>query len=207
MPLVYMTISFWMGGMSTSFSLFVYTTLISLLSVLAGESFGLLVGAAIDEMDRALTTTTLVSLLMMIVGGFYVENVPSFLVWIKYISPFKYSFDACRSIVFNEPIPCDGSGELQDLCNDGQDFVSPEDLRTFLEINGTLAFNVGMLIFLGLVPRFFAYLVLKLRKSNVRSYGSWRFHPGGFAQTLFVLGTRTFIVRGYNLIAYEFGGV
>jgi hypothetical protein len=32
-----MTISFWMAGMGTQFSFFVYTTLISLLSVLAGE--------------------------------------------------------------------------------------------------------------------------------------------------------------------------
>lgn len=168
MPLLYVTISFWMGGMSSTFSLFVYTTLISLLSVLAGESYGLLIGASVDEMDRALTTTTLVSLLMMIVGGFYVENVPSFLGWIKYISPFKYSFDACRSIVFNEPVPCDGSGALQDLCNNGQEFVSPDDLKTFLEINGTLAFNVSMLIVLGLVPRLFAYFVLKFRKSSVR---------------------------------------
>ena len=154
--------------MSSTFSLFICTTLISLLSVLAGESYGLLIGAAIDEMDRALTATTLVSLLMMIVGGFYVENVPSFLHWIRYISPFKYSFDACRSIVFNDPIPCDGSGALHDLCSQGQEYVSPDDLKAFLEINGTLAFNVGLLIVLGLVPRFFAYLVLKVRKSSVR---------------------------------------
>ena len=142
--------------MSTKFSLFVYTTLISLLSVLAGESYGLLVGASVDKMDNAMTVITVVALTFMLLGGFYVESVPSFVDWVKYFSPFKYSFDASRSIVFDEPIPCDGSGELQDLCNLGQDEVSPEDLQEFLDIDGSLGFNVGMLILLGLVPRYFA---------------------------------------------------
>ncbi len=154
--------------MSNKFSLFIYTTLISLLSVLAGESYGLLVGASIDQMDRAFTTVTILALMMMIVGGFYVENVPSFVAWIKYISPFKFSFDACRSIVFDEPIPCDGSGELQELCMNGQEYVSPEDLKIFLDIDGSLAFNVGMLVVLGLVPRYFAYLALKMKKGGGR---------------------------------------
>lgn len=168
LPLLYMTISFWMAGMSTKFSLFVYTTFISLLSVLAGESYGLLVGASIDQMDRAFTAITILALMMMIVGGFYVQNVPSFISWVKYISPFKYSYDACRSIVFDEPVPCDGSGELQELCNSGQEYVSPEDLQAFLDIDGTLPFNVSMLIVLGLVPRYFAYIALKMKKGGGR---------------------------------------
>lgn len=157
-----------MSDMSDAFAIFVYTTLISLLSVLAGESFGLLVGASVDQMDRAFTTITILALTMMIVGGFYVENVPSFIAWVKYISPFKYSFDACRIIIFNDPVPCDGSGELQELCNNGQVFASPEDLQEFLEIDGSLPFNICMLIVLGLVPRYFAYLALKFKKGGDR---------------------------------------
>jgi hypothetical protein len=168
LPLLYMTISFWLAGISSQFSLFVYTTLISLLSVMAGESYGLMVGASIDQMDRAMTCITVIALSMMLLGGFYVENVPGFVSWAKYLSPFKYAFDASRSIVFDRPVPCDGSGELQDLCSDGQESASPEDLLIFLEVDGSLGFNIGMLIVLGLVPRYFAYLALKAKKDQGR---------------------------------------
>jgi hypothetical protein len=168
LPLLYMTISFWLAGISTEFSLFVYTTLICLLSVLAGESYGLLVGASIDKTDRAMTTVTVIALTMMLLGGFYVENIPGFVAWLKYLSPFKYAYDAAREIVFDEAVPCDGSGDLQDLCSDGQESVSPEDLKEFLDIDGTLPFNIGMLIVLGFVPRYFAYLALKYKKQEER---------------------------------------
>lgn len=168
LPLLYMTISFWLAGISTRFALFVYTTLISLLSVLAGESYGLLVGASVDKMDRAMTTITVIALAMMLLGGFYVENVPGFVSWAKYLSPFKYAFDASREIVFDQAVPCDGSGELQDLCYDGRESVPPDELKEFLDIDGTLSFNIGMLIVLGFVPRYFAYLALKSNKGGGR---------------------------------------
>jgi hypothetical protein len=168
LPLLYMTISFWMAAISPRFSLFVYTTLISLLSVLAGESYGLLVGASIQSMDRAMPTVTVLALSMMLLGGFYVDNVPGFIAWAKYFSPFKYAFDASREIVFDRPIPCDGSGELQDLCSDGRESVPPDELKAFLEIDGSLAFNVGMLLVLGFVPRYLAYLALKAKKGGGR---------------------------------------
>jgi hypothetical protein len=157
-----------MAGISTRFTLFVYTTLISLLSVLAGESYGLLVGASIHQMDRAMTAVTIVALTMMLLGGFYVENVPVFIDWVKYLSPFKYAFDASQAIIFDRPVPCDGSGVLQDLCNDGQESASPEDVTAFLKIDGSLGFNIGMLLVLGFVPRYFAFLALKANKGGGR---------------------------------------
>ena len=79
-----------------------------------------------------MTTVTVIALTMMLLGGFYVENVPGFVSWLKYLSPFKYAFDASREIIFDRDVPCDGSGELQHLCSDGQELVSPEDLKEFL---------------------------------------------------------------------------
>jgi ABC-type polysaccharide/polyol phosphate export permease len=168
LPLLYMTISFWLAGISNQFSLFVFTTLICLLSVLAGESYGLLIGASVDKADRAMTCVTVVALTMMLLGGFYVDNIPGFVAWLKYLSPFKYAFDASREIVFDSDVPCDGSGELKDLCSDGQESVSPEDLKEFLDIDGSLPFNIGMLIVLGFVPRYFAYLAMKYKKKVER---------------------------------------
>jgi len=157
-----------MAGISSQFSLYLCTTLISLLSVLAGESFGLIIGASIDRMDQAMTVMTVCALGMMLLGGFYVTDVPSFISWAKYLSPFKYSFDASRDMIFTDPVPCDGSGELQDLCNNGQLFASPEDVKKFLQIDGSLTFNVCMLIAFGLAPRYLAYFALKSKKGGER---------------------------------------
>ena len=170
LPSIYMAIAFWMAGISHRIEIFVLSTLISLLSVIAGEALGLLVGACIKDMETAMTTMTVGSLVLMLLGGFFVENVPSWLLWGRYLSPFKYSFDASRQLIFDREVPCDGSGALEDLCGEGQTegSVSPEDVIAFLEIQGSVAFNVVLLIVIGLVPRFFAYLALRATKETDR---------------------------------------
>jgi len=65
LPLMYMTTSFWMGGIDDRFSVFLASTGCTLLSVLAGESLGLLVGASISAMDKALTVRS-ISLWMLL---------------------------------------------------------------------------------------------------------------------------------------------
>jgi ABC-type multidrug transport system permease subunit len=96
---------------------------------LAGESFGILVGASLDDMGRAMMTTiTVIALTMMLLGGFYVDNVPGFVSWAKYISLFKYAFDASRELVFDRDVPCDGSGYLPALYYPGQEAVPVEEI-------------------------------------------------------------------------------
>jgi len=168
LPFIYMTISFWMAGISHRFDLYIYSTMISLLSVLAGEAFGLCVGAAIYDMEKATTSMTVISLALMLLGGFFVQNVPSFVSWAKYLSPFKYSFDGSRQIVFDRPVPCDGSGALEELCMNGVESVSASDVIAFLDIQGTIGFNVGMLFVVGLVPRYIAYWALRRKKEGER---------------------------------------
>ena len=169
LPLLYMIISFWMASISTKFSMFLATTFISLLSVMAGEAIGLLMGATIYDTEKGLTFMTVVSLFLALVGGFFVENVPPFLVWSKFISPFKYSFDASLQLVFDEPVPCDGSGALEGLCDDNEDgFASPEAVMEFLGVQGSVGFNVGLLIAIGLFPRYLAYLALGAKKEGDR---------------------------------------
>jgi len=169
LPMIYMTVSFWMAGVSKQFSMFIATTFISLLSVMAGEAIGLVIGATIYDMDKGMTFMTVISLLLMLVGGFFVENVPSFLKWAKFLSPFKYSFDASLQLVFKEPVPCDGSGALEEICG-GYDtgYAQPEQVIQYLGVQGSIGFNVGILIMIGLVPRYVAYLALRSKKEGDR---------------------------------------
>mmetsp|Transcript_10758 Transcript_10758/g.19788 ORF Transcript_10758/g.19788 Transcript_10758/m.19788 type:complete len:635 (-) Transcript_10758:82-1986(-) len=169
LPLIYMIISFWMASISTKFSMFIATTLISLLSVMAGEAIGLFVGATIYDMEKGMTAMTVISLALALLGGFFVENVPSFLQWAKFLSPFKYAFDASLPLVFDEPVPCDGSGALESLCGGSSTgYAASEDVISYLGVQGTVGFNVGILIVIGLVPRYVAYLALRAKKEGDR---------------------------------------
>ena len=170
LPFIFMTISFWMADLNPRFTVFVGTTGCTLLSVLAGESIGLFVGASIYDLQKALTFMTVGSLGLMLMGGFFVQNIPSFLVWGKYLSPFKYSFDASRQLVFDRDVPCDGSGDLQEYCG-GRDtgFATADQVREFLAIDGGVGFNVGMLLLIIIIPRYVAYLALRSKKSGDRS--------------------------------------
>jgi hypothetical protein len=169
LPLIYMIISFWMASISTSVSIFIGTTFISLLSVMAGEAIGLFVGATIYDMEKGMTAMTVISLALALLGGFFVQNVPSFLQWAKFLSPFKYAFDASLPLVFGEPVPCDGSGALEELCTGSTTgYASSEDVIAFLGVQGTVGFNVSILIVIGLVPRYVAYLALRAKKEGER---------------------------------------
>eukprot|EP00546_Thalassionema_frauenfeldii_P006522 CAMPEP_0178908188 /NCGR_PEP_ID=MMETSP0786-20121207/7785_1 /TAXON_ID=186022 /ORGANISM="Thalassionema frauenfeldii, Strain CCMP 1798" /LENGTH=657 /DNA_ID=CAMNT_0020580065 /DNA_START=116 /DNA_END=2089 /DNA_ORIENTATION=- len=169
LPFLYMLTSFWMTGISDSFGVFVATTGVTLLCVFAGEALGLMFGALCYDLQKALTVMTVVGLATMLLGGFFVTNIPAFLAWGKYLSPFKYAFDAAQAIVFNENIPCDGSGVLEDICGGSDEgHATPNQIQDFLGVQGTIPFNVGMLITLSLIPRYVAYVALRMKKSGER---------------------------------------
>uniref|UniRef100_A0A7S1ZE51 ABC transporter domain-containing protein n=1 Tax=Trieres chinensis TaxID=1514140 RepID=A0A7S1ZE51_TRICV len=169
LPVVYMVISYWMAGANPSFGAFVGTTGCCLLCVLAGESMGLLVGTTIMDWEKSMVVMVIFSLTLVLGGGYYVDNIPAFLVWIPYISPFKYAYDASQLIVFDRPVPCDGSGVMEVVCAKSETgYVTLEELRTFLGVHGTVGYNVGLLLVVFALPRYLAFLALKRRRGAER---------------------------------------
>jgi hypothetical protein len=170
LPFLYMTVSFWMAGIDNRFSVFIGTVGCTLLSVLSGEALGLFIGAAVYDLEKALTIMTVAALALMLLGGFFVENVPDWLVWGKYLSPFKYAFDSSLQLIFDRNVPCDGSGALEELCGGADTGVAQAaDVRDFIGIQGTMAFNVGVLLIICFLPRYWAYVALKWKQEGERS--------------------------------------
>lgn len=170
LPLLYMIVSYFMAGFDYNFGTFVGTTGCTLLSVVAGEAIGLLIGGAIYDLEKAIATMTVFTLALMLLGGFFVENIPVWIAWGKYLSPFKYAFDSSLQVIFDKPVPCDGSGALEQLCA-GADtgYASARDVLDLFAVQGTIAFNVGMLLVICFVPRYFAYLALRFKKEGERT--------------------------------------
>jgi ABC-type multidrug transport system permease subunit len=129
-----------------------------------------MVGTIIYDMEKAMTVMTVFSLFLMLLGGFFVQNVPVFVAWAKYLSPFKYAYDASLQLVFDKPVPCDGSNTLGDICGGSSTgSASPQQVLNYLGVQGSIGFNVGLLAVLILVPRYISYRALRAKKGGERS--------------------------------------
>jgi len=170
LPLLYMATSFWMAGIDDRFLVFAGSVACTLLSVVAGEAIGIWVGAAVPDFEKGITILTISMLALMLLGGFFVENIPDFISWAIFLSPFKYALDSSLQLVFDRPVPCDGSGFLEEACNGrATGYASKEDILKSLNVQGSIGFNVGMLMVICIVPRYLAYVALRRQKEDVRS--------------------------------------
>ena len=97
------------------------------------------------------------------------QNVPVWLTWIKYISPFKFGYEAIQIMIFDENVPCDGSGYLAQYCTGDVKYVTREQVLKFLNSEGTIASNLGILTILIIVPRYLSFIALKAKRGEERS--------------------------------------
>ncbi len=169
LPMIFWTISYWMSGVNYSFLVFLGTMGCTLLAVLAGESYGLLCGALVMDFERAMTIMVVISLTSMAAGGFYVQNIPIWLEWVKYTSPFKFGYEASQIMIFDSPVKCDGSGVLAAYCTEGVEYATREQILEFINSEGTIALNIGILLVLIIVPRYLSFLALKAKRGAERS--------------------------------------
>ena len=131
--------------------------------MIAGEAIGLFVGACICDKDEAVATLTVVSAGMLVLGGALVDNMNPAIQAIRFLSPFHYAHGASSLLMFSQDIPCDGSAAF---CSEGEYYgtIRAEDVLAAFNVEGSLRFNVGLLILWGLAPRFLAYVALRCQK-------------------------------------------
>lgn len=164
MPFLFLAIAYPMANLNPRADAFFAIVGTQLLAALAGESVGLFIGTITMDYEKAMVIATLTSLALMLAGGFFIRNLPVFVQWIRYISPFKYSYDACLQLEFSRQIPCDGGDVLVECI--GNDSVSGQTASDFLGATESVALNSCMLIVFTVAFRFFAYLALRFMPHN-----------------------------------------
>ncbi|RRT65949.1 hypothetical protein B296_00037830 [Ensete ventricosum] len=92
LPIIFVTITYWMGGLKPVAANFFMNLAVLLLGVLVAQGLGLALGALVMDLKTATTFASVLTLSFMLAGGYYVQNIPSFIAWIKYISPSYYTF-------------------------------------------------------------------------------------------------------------------
>ncbi|KAH0839311.1 hypothetical protein HID58_027051 [Brassica napus] len=92
LPAAFLTLTYWMVGLRPGLVPFLLTLSVLLLYVLASQGLGLALGAAIMDAKKASTIVTVTMLAFVLTGGFYVNKVPSGMVWMKYVSTTFYCY-------------------------------------------------------------------------------------------------------------------
>ncbi|TVU26470.1 hypothetical protein EJB05_29018, partial [Eragrostis curvula] len=92
LPTAFTVVVYLMAGLNPSLAAFALTLAVILGYVLVAGGLGLAVGAVMMDAKRASTLVTVIMLAYLLTGGFYVHNVPGFMVWAKYTSFTYYCY-------------------------------------------------------------------------------------------------------------------
>ncbi|MQL94627.1 hypothetical protein Taro_027297 [Colocasia esculenta] len=96
LPTLFVVITYWMADLRPEIGAFLLTLAVILCYVLVAQGLGLALGATIMDAKQASTMATVIMLAFLLTGGFYVQNVPPCLAWLKYTS---FSFYCYRLLI------------------------------------------------------------------------------------------------------------
>ncbi|XP_039141933.1 LOW QUALITY PROTEIN: ABC transporter G family member 26 [Dioscorea cayenensis subsp. rotundata] len=155
-PIIFMVILYFMADLRKTFSAFFFTCFAVLLIVATSQGTGEVIGAAILSVKRSGLMASLVLMLFLLTGGYYVQHLPKFMRWMKYISFMYYGFRLLLKVQY--------SGDQVYECESRSGCKSLQSSPSFdtVNLNGSLQ-EVWILIAMALIYRFFAYLFLSKR--------------------------------------------
>lgn len=153
LPTIFIAITYWMAGLKPTAANFLYTLFSLLLSVLVSQGLGLALGALVMDQKSAAILGTVIMLSFLLAGGFYVQHVPPFISWLKYISVSYYTYKLYLGSQYqlNETYPCGDHGKVCLV----KDFPSVKTVGLDNQILSAVALFIMLLIY-----RLIAYLAL-----------------------------------------------
>ncbi|KAE8715950.1 ABC transporter G family member 14 [Hibiscus syriacus] len=102
LPIAFVFIVYWMGGLKPDPVTFILSLLVVLYNVLVSQSLGLAIGAILMDVKQATTLASVTTLVFLIAGGYYVQQIPAFIVWLKYLSYSYYCYKLLLGVQYKE---------------------------------------------------------------------------------------------------------
>lgn len=108
LPTIFVTVTYWMGGLKRKFLTFMLTLFIILLNVLVSQGLGLALGAILMDVKQATTLSSVLMLVFLLASGYYIQHIPMFINWLKYISFSHYCYKLLLGVQYsrNEVYEC-----------------------------------------------------------------------------------------------------
>ncbi|UJR27422.1 hypothetical protein I4U23_008712 [Adineta vaga] len=168
LPTLFLIIAYWMARINDSFGIFLGILVFQLLSILVAESIGLFLGASFRNLHHAITAATVLLITLMLVGGFFIKNLPNWLgTWSPWLSFFKYAYSACIRLQFKgDNVYRCVDGSYIDICrnNTNGTFYGSDALRYF-DAGLDIGPNFVVLFAMFVVFRISAYLALRFNRN------------------------------------------
>ncbi|XP_052729463.1 ABC transporter G family member 22 isoform X2 [Vigna angularis] len=89
LPVFFLLVVYFMASLRLSAGRFFLSILTVFLCIIAAQGLGLAIGATLMDLKRATTLASVTVMTFMLAGGFFVQKVPIFISWIRYLS-FNY---------------------------------------------------------------------------------------------------------------------
>lgn len=102
LPTAFTFIIYWMGGLKADPATFILSLLVVLYNVLVAQSLGLAIGAILMDVKQATTLASVTTLVFLIAGGYYIQQIPPFIVWLKYLSYSYYCYKLLLGVQYTE---------------------------------------------------------------------------------------------------------
>lgn len=100
LPALFCVVIYLMGGLRLTAGAFFANVFAMVLVTLTAQSWGLLLGAVFMNPKTAQTCASIMMLSFMLVGGFYVRDVPVWIRWSKYLSFVYWGFNLLLKVEF-----------------------------------------------------------------------------------------------------------
>ncbi|CAL1408345.1 unnamed protein product [Linum trigynum] len=158
LPTLFVAVTYWMGGLKPSLLAFVLTLFVILLNVLVSQGLGLAIGAIVMEVKQATVLSSVMMLVFLLAGGYYIQHIPPFVSWIKYVSFSHYCYKLMVRVQYSadEVYECEpGAGRY---CR-----VMEFDAIRCLELGDHVWWDVAALGVMLVGYRVLAYVALRMR--------------------------------------------
>ncbi|KAK3427451.1 hypothetical protein EUGRSUZ_F03676 [Eucalyptus grandis] len=158
-PTSFMIILYFMAGFKRTVSCFFLTLGAVLLIAVTSQGAGELFGAAVLNIKSAGMVVSLLLMLFLLTGGYYVQHIPYFIRWLKYLSFMFHGFRLLLKVQYSgdELYECKSQGGCRKL-------QSSPSFDT-VSLDGGLQ-EVWILLGMALCYRICAYLCLRKRISE-----------------------------------------
>ncbi|CAJ2633648.1 unnamed protein product [Trifolium pratense] len=155
-PTIFMLIVYFMAGFKSTAACFFLTLFTILLIAITSQGAGELFGAAVMSIQRAGMVASLILMLFLLTGGYYVQHIPKFMQWLKYLSFMYYGFRLLLKVQYSgdQLYECESEGGCRPLQ------TSPS--FDTVNLKGGLS-EVWVLLAMALCFRLLAYFCLRRR--------------------------------------------
>ncbi|WJX31445.1 ABC transporter G member 26 [Trifolium repens] len=155
-PTFFLIIVYFMAGFKRTVGCFFLTLFVVLLIAVTSQGAGELFGAAVMDIKRSGFVATLILMLFLLTGGYYVQHIPKFMQWLKYLSFMYYGFRLLLKVQYSgdELYDCESRGGCRPL----------QSSPTFGTVNlkGGLK-EVWVMVAMAICFRLLAYFCLRRR--------------------------------------------